>query len=69
MDYRSFTGVSAPGRDLLVLYGGGVGYRLGTRARVAVDAEFSHRSSEREESREFRNHRIVALLNWGALNR
>jgi Putative beta-barrel porin 2 len=69
MDYRSFTGVSAPGRDVLVLYGGGLGYRIGTRARVAVDAELSHRSSMRDESREFRNHRIVALLNWGALNR
>ncbi len=74
MDYRSLGGVavvgaSSPGTDLLVLYGAGLGYRIGTRARVVVDAELSHRSSERDESREFRNHRVVALLNWGALNR
>jgi hypothetical protein len=69
MDYRALDGVGAPGEDRLVLYGAGLGFRLGTRARFAVDAEFSHRSSERDESREYRNRRIVALLNWGALNR
>lgn len=69
MDYRALNGATSPGADLLVLYGGGVGYRIGTRARIVVDAEFSHRTSERDESREFRNHRIVALVNWGALNR
>jgi hypothetical protein len=25
--------------------------------------------SERDESREFRNHRLVALLTWGVVNR
>ena len=74
MDYRSLGGVPAsaaspPGTDHLVLYGGGIGYRFGTRARLVVDAEFSHRSSERDVARDFRNHRIVASLNWGALNR
>jgi hypothetical protein len=77
MDYRSLRALAADagvaaerrvGRDLLTVYGGGVGYRIGTRARVAVDAEFSHRSSERDAFRDYRNHRIVALLNWGALN-
>ena len=74
MDYRSLgafplAGANTPGTDRLVLYGAGVGYRLGVRARVVVDAEFSHRSSERDDARDFRNHRLVALLNWGALNR
>ncbi len=74
MSYRSLGGVVQPDAatadpDLLVVYGGGLGYRLSPRARVVVDAEFSHRSSTRDEFREFRNHRIVALLNWGALNR
>ena len=75
MSYRSLNGVAQPDSlvtadsDLLVLYGGGIGYRLSTRARVVVDAEFSHRSSNRDAFREFRNHRIVALLNWGALSR
>lgn len=77
MDYRSLQGLTAEagpgiersvGRDRLTVYGAGVGYRIGSRARIAVDAEFSHRSSERDASRDFRNHRFVALLNWGALN-
>ena len=69
MDYRALSSGAAPGTDHLVLYGAGLGYRMGTRARVAVDAEFSHRSSERDASREYRNNRILASLNWGALNR
>jgi hypothetical protein len=68
MDYRSLNDLSSPGQDLLVVYGGGVGYRLGAHARVAVDAEFSHRSSERDDAREFHNHRVLALLTWGAVN-
>jgi hypothetical protein len=68
MDYRSLNGLSSPGADLLVLYGGGIGYRIGAHARVAVDGEFSHRSSERDDSRAFRNHRILALFTWGVLN-
>jgi hypothetical protein len=77
MSYRALQGPTdpgsqaarLPGNDHLVLYGAGIGYRIGTRARVAVDAEFSHRSSQRDESREFRNRRVMASLNWGALNR
>jgi hypothetical protein len=68
MDYRSLNGLSSPGKDLVVVYGGGIGYRIGARARVAVDAELSHRSSERDDAREFRNRRVLALLTWGALN-
>ena len=49
-------------------YGGGIGYRIGTHGRVGVDAELSRRSSERDDSRAFRNHRILALLTWGVLN-
>ena len=68
MDYRSLKGLSSPGADLLVSYGGGIGYRIGEYARLAVDAELSHRTSERDGSREFRNHRILALFTWGVLN-
>jgi hypothetical protein len=68
MDYRSLNDLSSPGKDLLVLYGGGIGYRIGAHARVAVDAELSHRSSERDDAREFRNHRVLALVTWGAVN-
>ena len=69
MNYRSFGAAAGPGADRLVTYGAGAGYRIGERARVVVDAEFSHRTSERDPTREYRNHRIVATLNWGALNR
>jgi hypothetical protein len=69
MDYRALNGADSPGTDRLVVYGAGIGYRIGTRARVVVDAEFSHRTSERDPLREYRNHRIVASLNWGVLNR
>jgi hypothetical protein len=69
MDYRTIDGPASPGPDVLALYGGGVGYRLGTRARVAVDVERSHRSSERADSREYRNNRVLALFTWGAVNR
>jgi hypothetical protein len=52
-----------------VSYGAGVGYRVGQRARIVVDVEFLHRTSTRDLSREYRNHRIGASLTWGALNR
>jgi hypothetical protein len=69
LSYRALAGGTVPARDRVLVYGGGVGYRIATRARFAVDAEFSHRSSDRDESREFRNHRLVALLTWGVVNR
>lgn len=74
MDYRAAGGVpalpvSALGSDTLTSYGGGAGYRLGDRARIVVDVEFLHRASTRDLSREYSNHRIVASLTWGALNR
>jgi hypothetical protein len=68
MDYRTIGALASPGKDVLALYGGGIGYRLGTRARVAMDVERSHRSSERADSREYRNNRVLALFSWGAVN-
>jgi hypothetical protein len=53
----------------MISYGGGLGYRVGQRARVILDMEFIRRISTRDLSREYRNHRIVASLTWGALNR
>jgi hypothetical protein len=77
MSYRSFGGLTGAvsqitpdaGTDVLVLYGVGAGCRIGTRARLAVDVEFSHRSSERDEFREYQNRRVVAFLKWGGQNR
>jgi hypothetical protein len=69
MDYRALAGATPPGRDRVDVYGGGFGYRVADRLRVVVEVEFSHRTSERDASREYRNTRIVTSVNWGALNR
>ena len=69
MDYQTPGGTPSGGADRMVSYGAGVGYRVGQRARIVVDVEFLHRTSTRDLSREYRNHRIVASLTWGALNR
>jgi hypothetical protein len=69
MDYRVSEDDGTPGADRMITYGAGAGYRVGQRARVVVDLEFIHRTSTRDASREYRNHRIIASLTWGALNR
>ena len=73
MAYRGVTGpqigAQSPGSDILSSYGGGVGRRLGDRVRVVADLEFIHRASDRDPSREYSNHRLLASLTWGALNR
>jgi hypothetical protein len=69
MDYRASESAATAGADRMISYGAGAGYRVGQRARVVVDVEFVHRTSTRDLSREYRNHRIVASLTWGALNR
>ena len=73
MAYRGVTGpqigAQSPGSDVLSSYGGGVGRRLGDRVRVVADLEFIHRASDRDPSREYSNHRLLASLTWGALNR
>ena len=69
MNYRALAGAPAPGLDRVTLYGGGFGYRISERIRLVVDVEFWHRASERDETRDYRNKRIVTSVNWGALNR
>ncbi len=69
MNYRALAGETPPGTDRVDLYGGGFGYRLADRLRFVFEVEFSHRTSERDAAREYRNTRIVTSLNWGALNR
>lgn len=66
MDYRALGEGDRPGLDRLVLYGAGVGYRVGERLRLVCEAEFSHRTSDRDSAREYKNRRIMATLNWGA---
>jgi hypothetical protein len=69
MSYRALAGNSTRGDDRQILYGGGVGYRLTERLRLVVEALAVHRTSERDESREYQNNRLFATLNWGAGNR
>jgi len=67
--YRALAGVEPAGDDRQIIYGGGIGYRLTERIRLMVEVEASRRRSDRDPTREYKNHRIVGLLNWGALNR
>jgi hypothetical protein len=69
MDYRALADEPSPGKDRATVYGGGLGYRIANRVRVVLEMEFWHRTSEREDEREYRNKRIVMSVNWGALNR
>lgn len=63
--YRNL-GVSAPtGLDRFIVYGAGIGYRIGTRARLGVDAEHSRRSSDRTADRGFEKNRVFGSLSWG----
>jgi len=69
LDYRALAGQPDPGKDRMMLYGGGFGYRIANRVRVVLEAEFWRRTSERDQEREYRNKRIVMSVYWGALNR
>jgi hypothetical protein len=69
LDYRAPAGSDGPGRDRMITYGGGVGYRLTDSAQLVLQAEILDRSSERDTSREYSNHRIFGSLNWGVATR
>ncbi len=63
MDYR---GVAADaGRDTMMSYGGGIGYRFSTRVRIGINMDWSRRDSDRSAEHRYRNHRIFAGLTWG----
>jgi len=63
MDYRN---VSEPtGRDVMDTYGGGVGYRFGSRARIGFNVDWSRRDSDSSAERRYRNHRYFFGLTWG----
>ncbi|MEO8076524.1 MAG: outer membrane beta-barrel protein [Acidobacteriota bacterium] len=68
LSYRALTDGPKFGDDRQILYGGGAGYRLADRLRVVVEALAIRRTSERDAAREYQNNRIVATLNWGAIN-
>ena len=63
--YRNL-GVNAPtGLDRFIVYGAGIGYRIGTQGRLGVDAEHSQRSSDRTTERGFEKNRVFGSLSWG----
>jgi hypothetical protein len=63
MDYSRLD--AQAGHDTTSTYGGGLGYRFSSRARLGVNAEWSRRDSNRSAERGYRNHRIFAGLTWG----
>lgn len=66
LDYRQSEAPDTRGStDTYTSYGGGLGYRLRQRMRLGVDAEWTHRSSDRTTGRAFHNRRIFASLSWG----
>jgi len=64
LDYRVIEGLSAPRKDTVAIYGGGVGYRLGDMARVGLDVEWSDRRSDLPD-REYQGTRIFSSFRYG----
>lgn len=62
MDYR---GGPFADSDTSTTYGGGVGYRFGTRARLGANITIVRRDSKISPERNYRNQRLFAGLTWG----
>ncbi len=63
MDYK--TRSEELGQDTTLTYGGGVGYRFGSKARLGINVDWWRRESDRSTERRYRNHRVFAGLTWG----
>ena len=66
MRYTAFEGAESPGIDDLVVYGAGVGFRLGERRRFVIQGEWTERTSDRTALRGYKNHRLFGTLTFGA---
>ena len=62
MDYR---GGPFSDSDTSTTYGGGVGYRFGSKARVGANITIHRRDSEISPERNYRNQRLFVGLTWG----
>lgn len=62
MDYR---GGPFADSDRSTTYGGGVGYRFGSRARLGANIVIVRRDSKISPDRNYRNKRLFAGLTWG----
>jgi hypothetical protein len=65
LNYRSPTLTAATDDDIAINYGASVGYHVREHLRVAVNADWSERTSERGADRTYQNRRIYASLTWG----
>ena len=66
MRYEAYGDAGSPGTDRQRVLGGGIGFRIGDRKRLVIQAEFIERDSPRDRLREFTNHRIFGTVTWGA---
>lgn len=66
MRYEAYADAGSPGTDRQRVLGGGIGFRIGDRKRLVIQAEFTERDSPRDRLREFTNHRIFGTVTWGA---
>lgn len=66
MAYRQFGGAAdVSRRDWATVYGGGVGYRVGSTARFGVNIEWTRRRSDTLENRHYDRRRIYGTLTYG----
>jgi hypothetical protein len=64
MAYKPLAGIPTAPRDVVVMYGGGLGYNLTSKIRIGVDAEHIQRKAE-EKSRGYTSDRLLATVVWG----
>lgn len=65
LHYRAPSLTSQTDDDTATSYGASLGYRIRERLRVALNADWWERDSERSSDRTYRNRRVYANLTWG----
>lgn len=66
LSYRAFgTGPDVSRRDRVVVYGGGMGFRLADTARFGLNVEWSRRRSDEQPDRRYDRRRFYASLTYG----
>ncbi|HSL22911.1 MAG TPA: outer membrane beta-barrel protein [Vicinamibacterales bacterium] len=66
LSYRAFGGGDDESRqDRMIIYGGGVGFRLVDTARFGVNVEWSQRRSDEQPDRHYDRRRVYASLTYG----
>ena len=66
LDYKHSMSSAATGNDdVYSSYGGGFGFRIRQRMRIGINADWSHRQSDRNLDRTFRNNRVFGTVTWG----